>query len=68
MTEIRQQTTDDKRQTMKKYNVEKYRPEIKVLETDFWLRMTDPFRLATKEERKTTDDKKKMTNDGKNTM
>ena len=40
-----------------------YRTKSKFVEIYFFLRITDTFRLTTKEERQMTGDKKRMTND-----
>ena len=40
-----------------------YRTKSKVVEIYFCLRITDTFRLTTKEERQATGDKERMTND-----
>ena len=65
-SDIRQQMTNVNLQSTnneKKYNVNEYRTEIKVDETYFCLRITDTFRMTTKEKRQTRGDKKRMTND-----
>ena len=64
MIDGKKQTSNDQRQTMEKYHLEKYVAKIKVVETNFWLRISDAFRLATKGKQQTIDVKKTL-HDGK---